>query len=192
MSHTEGIGTAVVTRGHLPRTTVAGESIARWYTVEATAPGTAPLQMALHYDATELNGLDAADLLLHTHIAEGEGYWLPLAGTADAQAHSVTGTSGPPWALITAFPSEMTVQVEEAPRPAAHRAWPSPTTGPVYIQMADGGPVRSAELFSVHGQRLAVRPRVAGATVMVDLGHLAAGPYLLRINGTGLHRLIKE
>lgn len=192
LSHPEGIGTATITRGHAPIATVAGESIARWYTLEATAPGNVPLGMVVRYDATELNGLDAGSLLLHKHMV-AEDHWQAIEGTANAMEHTVSGTSGAPWALISAFHEDLVLATDAAMDPAAaHRVWPTLTTGLVHMQAAQGEMIRTAELFGMTGQRHVIPLTGTPEAATFDIGHLSSGAYILRLNGTSTHRLIKQ
>lgn len=188
-THDQGLGTITVTRGHTPITTPSGSSIARWFALEcAPAEG---LELALRYDPTELNGLDPTTLVLH-RFAPSSGYWQPLPGISDIDAHTVTGSASAPWERLTAFHADMTTDAGGAPStPLNVRVHPTITTGPVWMEALQGVPITRVELFDIAGRRHAVEVALTGSTAHMDIGHLGAGAYVLRINGESSHRLVK-
>jgi hypothetical protein len=181
-----------VTRGHVPFSMVSGEpSVARWYTLDSPPlPGVA-LELRFAYDATELNGLAPAALALF-NSANGTDPWLALASTPDAGTYSITATGQWPWGTLAAFDAD----AGTGDRPAAAGAvtvWPTLADDVVYIAAGSQAPISWLQVFDAHGALvLEQRPTEGQGPVPLNVGALAAGPLLLRVNGSETYKLMKR
>ena len=76
------------------------------------------------------------------------------------------------------------------PGPATLACWPNPVARgrPLTVGAGPSGAIRSAEMFSVLGQRVASTTARAGEearSLRLDTGRLRPGVYLLRVRGPG-------
>jgi hypothetical protein len=190
MGANTGIGALTLTRGHLPFATADGdESIARWFRIEADGSVGTWLDLEMRYDATELNGLLPADLLMHRTLELGT-YWMPLAGGPGAG--SVTAVDQAPWGWITAFDSDATTAIaEELPRDGFD-VYPTLATDRVHVLPKGDAVLRQVELLDAQGRLLATHSADGqGGRLVLDLSSHASGTFLLRVNGWHVTRLMK-
>ncbi len=191
LSHGTGLGTVLLTRGHLPR--LAGETagIARWYHISTTTAANGPVALTMHYDAAELNGLDASGLRLHRY-AVTDAYWQLLEGSSNVASQLISGAAPTPLDTITAFPLEATLSAPTMEEPLTlYRVWPTITTDRVHFTTTTGHAIRTMELLDMTGRLTPIQPQGGAHGGWVELGHLAAGSYVLRLNGEATFRLIK-
>ena len=96
-------GQVAITRGHEPLLANGNiPSIARWYRLDAAPVQGEMLDIAFHYETSELNGANASDLVMHkAPQSTGNWYALPSISQVGAQLVSVTD----PPRILDLFPA---------------------------------------------------------------------------------------
>ncbi|TXI80472.1 MAG: hypothetical protein E6Q44_06950 [Flavobacteriales bacterium] len=186
-------GPITVTRGHLARVFPEGDpSIARWFRLEAPGGGSAPVDVVLSYDATELNGLSGSAIGLYQSTQE-DGPWSSLASTNDAAQYTVSATLPAPWDFITAFDQDAPTASASLVARNGVEVWPTLTHGPLFIQVKDGAALEELDLFDGLGRLVTPAMHQRSSTfASMDLSGLANGPYFLRIGQRTTIKLRKE
>lgn len=183
-------GPITITRGHVAREFPEGDlSIARWFALEAPgASGT--VDVVMHYDPSELNGLSGSALALF-RSAQEDGPWTILPSTASER--TVSATLEAPWTFITAFDANVPTASPALFATNGLHVWPTLTTGQVFIHSTDGAPLDALEVFDGLGRTIATQVDQHSATLAtMDLSGLAHGPYYLRVNRLTTIKLRKE
>ncbi len=185
-----GVDTLVVTRGHVPFATPAGDqSIARWYQVDAAGSQGTALDMELRYDASELNGLLAPDLVLHKTL-DTTSNWLAMASFPGPT--SLSAEDQWPWGFLTAFDQDAITSVE-APIAGTHAFSVFPTLVSDHVTIAALGdePIQHIELMDTRGRSIVLGNSTMVGDRYLDLSSQASGAFLLRVNGWYVTRLVK-
>jgi len=188
------VGGLVVTRGHVPRN--AGgqvESIARWYGLDAPTLLDIPFNVTFRYDPTELNGLAAEVLSMHTATDPG-GPWADLPTVLDIPALTLTAGLEGSGHYITAFDPDQTTALSSIAPTGPFLVWPTAASHVVHVQPLL--PVRSMriELLDATGKLLNIVQdgSFSSGTFTMDISTLPAGCYLLRINALYVQRFVKS
>lgn len=189
LSAAQGIGAVEVVRGHNPIVLPSGDaSVARWYAVDAAPQPGLELELRYAYDATELNGLEAANLILFS-APSALGPWTALLSLPDPPMNSITALQQSPWALFTAFDADAETGLTET-EAASFIARPTLAEGDVEIACTGPDRIERVELLDTHGRTVReFQPRNTRAVLSTD--GLAPGHYLLRVNGTRAIRIVK-
>lgn len=187
-------GGLVVTRGHVPRN--AGgqvESIARWYGLNAPTLVDVPFSVTFRYDPTELNGLAAEVLSMHTATDPG-GPWADLPTVLDIPALTLTAGLAGSGHYITAFDPDQTTALSSIAPTGPFLVWPTAASHVVYVQPLVPVPSMRIELLDATGKRLTMVQdgSFSSGTFTLDVSTLPAGCYLLRINALHVQRFIKS
>lgn len=180
----------MVRRGHLPLLNNGiDQSIARWYALDPAPPASTEVDVELHYAGSELNGLNAAGLSLFQGDTPA-GPWTMMPGGTDPAQRTVSATWSGAWNVITAFPAGITTGMAEASPPEV-MLWPVPAVDVVHLQSMK--PIERLELLDAMGRQIPVTSlSSSGNSHTLQVGHLAPGGYLLRINGRSVQRLLKQ
>lgn len=192
LSSTADLGTVDVQRGHTTITPPGGAtSIARWYALASNASPVAPVALAMTYDAVELNGADADDLILHGAAAL-TGPWSPVDGSAVAGPQLLTAEATAPWGYLTAFPEVVTNVPTPTPM-ADFTVWPTVTDGPVHVVAAGREMIRSWALTDASGRitRSGTFGEDGRRDLSFDTSDLRSGLFVLHVNGVHSWKLIK-
>lgn len=183
MTPSAAVGPVDLERWHQPLSLPGGDmSISRWYRIIATeTPGTS-MEFELHYDATELNGLDPNALGLF----EGEavnGPWTGLSSLSTPSESTVVATDQSPWSLITAFDADAPTYSESLVALESFQAWPTLVDDHMNVVCMSNEMLTRIDVIDGLGRVIQSMPMTsASAFTILDLGHLAAGSYLLRVN----------
>lgn len=186
-------GDLQVERGHQPVLAVTGvESIERWYRVFTPQPNAFDVGVELHYDLTELNGIDPD--LLGLYVSQMlAGPWSGLASVSNVGAQTVTGTDQQPVEYFTAFDADAANATGRLSEDAGPRAWPSLFQDLIHVQPAANERITQLELLDAQG-RVAWLPVIGASSAGLVVLHpptLAPGTYLLRINGQWNIKLVR-
>ncbi|MCB0764748.1 MAG: hypothetical protein KDB84_08595 [Flavobacteriales bacterium] len=183
------LGTFDLVRGHTPLLANGSiESIARWYRLQASpVPGNA-LDMVLHYDPTELNGGDPADLVLHSS-GTTSGPWLYIPGVSMPGQDLVAGSDAGPWEYLTAF-TQIITDVPSAGTDASFAVGPTVTSDIVRILAKGNDRIATWQLHDATGRCISMGVGT-GNDMTLDLTNTRAGALVLRINERHVFRLLK-
>lgn len=187
------LGPITLVRGHVPFTLPnGGTSISRWFSLETNDLDGSLLEATLRYDPSELNGLSPGTLDLYTSV-DPDDFWTPRSGEAYLTPPSVVASSFWPWTYMTAFEADATTAVIELTS-GGFRAWPTATTGLVYLESTGHGGVDRWEVRDASGRLHAgMNMGLPGPTYhTLDLSFLAGGIYFLRVNDSVVIKLLKE
>ncbi|MBL7950700.1 MAG: T9SS type A sorting domain-containing protein [Flavobacteriales bacterium] len=178
-------------RWHTPIGLPSGdESIARWYRTVGGNSGPGTFNAQFGYDPSELHGLNAAELALLS-AATQNGPWTDLNATVDAGSFELSAPYPAPWGILTAFDADAPTGLSGEKHEDQFRVWPTLTSNTLSIEPVNGVQVVSIEVFDLAGQRMAVDTERANGLGLVDVHTLAAGQYLLRLNGTFVIRFTR-
>jgi hypothetical protein len=184
-------GDLSVIRGHEPRVGPNNTtSIGRWYRTITPQPNPEDIGVVFGYDPTELNGIVPAALSLF--VADGSnGPWSAIATVGNEPANELSGSDQAPAAFITAFDLEATLAVEAAEVTEGMIVYPTVFDHELHITVPEGSDLERFELMEALGKVVVDRsfPATSGTTT-VQLPSLAAGPYVLRLNGRASVRLV--
>jgi hypothetical protein len=187
------IGPLELVRGHLPfQLDNEQESVARWFSF-ADGVSVQLDHITFRFDATELNGLNPAQLDLHD-AEDPIGTWVPMLAYPGADQQSLYNYQVAPREYITAFHLDAVTSVAELDMQPAFRVWPTITSGLVDLHAPEGVSIERLELFDMQGRQLplTVQNTAGGSHILLDLSSNAYGPYLLRVNGRQTFKLVKE
>lgn len=190
LSATATLPALMVRRGHAPLLNNATDpSIARWYVLDPAPPASTEVDVELRYANSELNGLNASGLSLFRGDSPS-GPWTMMPGGTDPAQRTVSATWSGAWNVITAFPAGITTGMAEASAPEV-LLWPVPAVDVVHLQSME--PIERLELLDAMGRQIPVTSLPGnGHSRSLQVGHLAPGGYLLRINGRSVQRLLKQ
>lgn len=184
-------GNLKVERGHEPRNGPNGTtSIRRWFRTLTPQPNTEDLSVVFRYAPTELDGIVPTELALFVAEASN-GPWSAIATIGNEPANELSGTDQSPIAYITAFDLEATLKVPASASAGDLVVYPTVFENELRISIPEGSSLERFELMDAQGKVVLSRtfPYAQGiATVQVPT--LAAGAYLLRLNGNEAVRLM--
>ena len=191
LSGTAVADTLFVERGHQP-IVVNGtiSSVARWFELRTTGSSSGQVTAVMRIDPTELNGITSD--LLELHRAEAlQGPWVPLPSTVDQGLTTVTSEVELSGHFLTAFRSDIMTGTGEDHRITELLMWPSVTDDIVNISLR-GESLQTLELFTIAGERVQIVPRVnSGVSWIIPVVQLAAGIYIVKVNGAHYQRFIR-
>jgi len=190
ISASEGIGDLLITRGHEPFVLTGGvTSVARWFRIETVGTSSTTLDIAFRYDPTELNGLDATDLLLRQ--SPDLINWTTLQNDAGGAPNILIASAPAPWGTITAFDADdlsLGLGLDHAITPDFALRGGIGDDHIVVISL-NQAPLRTWELFDTRGRMVSAgRFSTTGTVARIPAGNLAAGMLLVRINGWSVHK----
>ena len=186
------LGPVDVTRGHEPLLANGTiPSIARWYRLDAAPVQGSVLDIAMHYDTSELNGADASDLVMHkAPLPTGDWYALPSISQVGPQL--VTVTDPGPWDHLTLFSQVINVSVTEYASASCFTVFPSATLDQVHVRSIGNATITKWELFSATGALLdGSNSQLSERSFIIDLSDYPTGALVLRLNETLRYRLLK-
>lgn len=186
-------GGLIVERGHQPATATNGvQSIGRWYRITSPQPTSETMLAELRYDLTELNGISPPALSLF-QSPDYSGTWVPVLSTGNIGAQTLAGTVVPITSHLTAFDLELALATPSGGEAAGINVWPTLLNGHLSVALPSAVPLSKAELFDASGRRVwfHVPTTTTMGIVSLPIPEQAQGVYLLRINGTSLHRLVQ-
>jgi len=192
VSMNTALGPMDVTRGHEPLLANGTiPSIARWYRLDASPVPGSILDIAMHYDVSELNGADASDLVMHkAPLPTGDWYALPSMSQVGPQI--VTVTDPGPWDHITLFSEVINVSVPDHTVGSSFTVFPTASADQVQVSSLGSETINKWELFSATGALLdGSNSRMNERMVTIDLSDYSTGTLVLRLNGTRRYRLLK-
>ena len=190
MTSASATGPALITRGHLPRMFPQGDpSISRWFNLEPEVPNTVSLDLQLTYDPVELGLLNANNLGLFV-ASDVEGPWSAVAGTNNAGSNSLSASLIDPWTHITAFDENAPTASPTLVATDRWQIWPTVTDHVLHILSSTEEAVTDLVVVDLCG-RVIHRPGDTGRSVVMDVSSLAAGAYLLRVNGLQVFKFRK-
>lgn len=179
----------LIVRGHLPLTNNSNnEGIARWFEVRsssATLPGSTG---TLGYDPSELNGIPEAALRMASN--NNGGVWWPELNSSLDQANNTASASLPDslgW--FTLFDDAVITEVGEN-MTAQSGFVLYPTVADERVTIVGQIRIGAATVLDASG-RAVVTVANNGLSVDLDISHLAAGSYVVRVNGTSTLRFVK-
>lgn len=170
--------TLTVVRGHLAATdTGGGQSIDRWYALRSSDPITDPV-IRFHFDTTELNGANEADLTLERAIASIP-FWMSYPGIVDLIGNTVMSSLVDSLGIFTLFPTTLSTG---APDENASDLWtlgPMPAYDRVHLRGPSTMDLKAVVLIDAQG-RIARNLGDLGNGSSILLSDLAPGTYFLR------------
>ncbi|MBK8226917.1 MAG: T9SS type A sorting domain-containing protein [Flavobacteriales bacterium] len=185
-------GGLVVERGHLPRVADNGTpGIGRWFRISTPVPTASTLAINLEYDPLELGPAQPSALSLFAGSSP-TGPWSAVP-TAISPQQVLSGNAPSPEVFITAFDSDLVTNASVASNGAAWSVSPTLVDDRVWIESLNGGPVKYLILSDAHGRIVQVENEPNEQRTALNMRHLPAGLYLLRINGEeGAFKLLKR
>lgn len=194
ISSAYALGGLTVERGHLPRTSSNGSvGIARWYRVTTPVPTAENVEIALHYDATELSGILPSALAVFT-APSPDGEWLPLATSNDIPGQTLMATGPAPETHFTAFDLVGATGTGSRDKDGtAFMSWPSPFEEQLRIEACRSGLIDRIEVLDGQGRVLRDIRTEPSRSVSLPLPGLSPGAYIIRVNrGHALLKAIRE
>ena len=192
LSMNSALGPVAITRGHEPLLANGTiPSIARWYRLDAAPVPGEVLDIAFHYETSELNGASASDLVMHK-APQPTGSWYALPSTSQVGAQLVSVTDPGPWDYLTLFPQVINVSVTEYTDASSFTVLPTATIDRVQVTATGNEMIVKWELFSATGALLAgSNTHGSERSVVIDLSQFPAGAFILRLNDNQRYRLLK-
>lgn len=170
--------TITVERGHAVEDhPTLGPGLARWFRTHL--PSASPV--TYRYDPVEATALPALPLALFSR-SDAMAPWIELSTTSPSD-NSFNGNLPEGPSYLTVFRSTGT----HVPT-SAHRTFvvaPNPATAPVRFIGLDDRMIERVEVYTVDGRLVhSATPFSNADDLALDLGHLASGVHVLRINGS--------
>lgn len=180
---TDPPGTLVVERGHLAWSDTAGRvSVERWYRVSPQTWSGSPATIRFHVDPSELNGISFPSAVMHVRSG-ADSLWAPHPGWVDQLDHAVEASVPDSLGTFTVFEGMLPTGTQDHAFGPGWGVFPSVVQDHVNIRVPAGEALRRTEVLDLRGRCILAQDHPAMQGVQrLELGRLASGSYLLRVN----------
>lgn len=179
----------LIVRGHLPRANnTNSEGVARWYELrssDATLPGSTG---TLAYDPSELNGIPEAALRMASN-SDGGVWWPELNSSLDQVNNTASASLPDSLGWFTLFDDAVITEVGDNVTTQSGFVL-YPTVADERVTIVGQVRIDAARVLDASGREV-VTIANNGLSVDLDISHLAAGSYVVRINGAAPLRFVK-
>ncbi len=179
-----------VVRGHVPFELPEGDlGLARWY--ELNSISGSDLELTMHYDATELNGLQAEELSAFRSDSEN-GPWSIMITENDPVQYSLSTSYAYPWGLLSAFDQDVVTASPTLVVADGFSVWPTMVVDVLHVTSLQGPAINTLEVLDGLGRVLPFQRMDHGVDHgVIDCVGLVAGAYFLRVNGNRVFKFRK-